>query len=202
MSIDASDIRLDALPQDERRGSMAMGWFIATEAALFVALFFSYFYLGHHHQDWPTHEPPKLMLASIMLGILLASSVVIWIGERLEKAGRYGAARLMILVTILMGLGFLALQVLEYIEHLKTLKPTSSAYGSIFYTITSFHGAHVIAGLSMLCYVLILPELKAKKPPFRPLHNAAMYWHFVDVVWVFVVGFLYYLAHFTAGGAG
>lgn len=198
-SIDA--VRLDALGHDEHRGSMAMGWFIATEAALFLSLFFSYFYLGHGQPEWPTHEPPKLTLASIMLGILLASSVVIWIGERMEKAGRMGLARIMIAVTLLMGLGFLALQVLEYIDHLKTLQPTDDAYGSIFYTITSFHAAHVIVGLAMLAYVLVLPDLKPQKPPFRPLHNAALYWHFVDVIWVLVMCLLYYLPNLTGGGS-
>jgi heme/copper-type cytochrome/quinol oxidase subunit 3 len=82
--------------------------------------------------------------------------------------------------------------VFEYRDHLKTLKPTTDAYGSIFYTITSFHAAHLILGLLMLCYVFALPEIgPARKPPHRALHNAGLYWHFVDLIWVVVVVLLY-----------
>jgi heme/copper-type cytochrome/quinol oxidase subunit 3 len=86
----------------------------------------------------------------------------------------------------------MVIQFFEYREHLKTLLPTSNAYGSIFYTITSFHAAHLTLGMLMLLYVLFLPEIgSGQKPPHRPLANAALYWHFVDVVWVFVVAILY-----------
>ncbi|MBW3671692.1 MAG: cytochrome c oxidase subunit 3 [Acidobacteria bacterium] len=96
------------------------------------------------------------------------------------------------LITLILGIVFIALQVLEYRNHLQHLKPTSNAYGSIFYTITSFHAAHLILGMIMLGYVLILPRLEpAQRPPHRPYHNAALYWHFVDVVWILIVALLY-----------
>ena len=164
-----------------------MVMFILTEATLFVFLFFTYFYLGHIARGpWPP-EPPKLTLALTMLVLLLASSVVLHLGERAEKAGRTARARMAVAITIAMGLGFIVLQVLEYREHLKTVTPTADAYGSIFYTITSFHGAHLVLGLLMLLYALALPEIgPARKPPHRSLHNASLYWHFVDAVWLFL----------------
>jgi heme/copper-type cytochrome/quinol oxidase subunit 3 len=177
---------------DVRRGSWAMVMFILTEATLFLMLFFAYYYLGHVARGpWPP-EPPKYTLALVMLGVLLASSLVLHLGERAERAGHTGRARGAVAVTVAMGIGFLVLQVLEYREHLKTLTPATDAYGSIFYTITSFHGAHLVLGLLMLSYVLILPEIgPGQKPPHRPLHNASLYWHFVDIVWVLVVALLY-----------
>jgi cytochrome c oxidase subunit III len=108
------------------------------------------------------------------------------------KARNFTAGRALLAVTILMGLGFMALQVIEYREHLKTLQPQSDAYGSIFYTITSFHALHLVVGLSMLAYVLILPRYEpVDRPPHKPYHNAALYWHFVDIVWGFIVAILY-----------
>jgi heme/copper-type cytochrome/quinol oxidase subunit 3 len=177
---------------DDRRGTWGMLLFIATEATLFLILFFSYYYLAHLSRGpWPP-EPPKLMLALIMLGVLLISSGVLHWGERAEKAGRKAAAKLAVAATVILGLGFLTLQVFEYREHLKTLKPTTDAYGSIFYTITSFHAAHLILGLLMLCYVFALPEIGPnRKPPHRALHNAGLYWHFVDLIWLIVVLLLY-----------
>jgi heme/copper-type cytochrome/quinol oxidase subunit 3 len=181
---------------DVRRGSWAMVMFILTEATLFAMLFFSYYYLGHVSRGpWPP-EPPKLTLALAMLVVLLASSAVLHAGELAERAGRTGRARVAVLVTVLMGVAFLVLQALEYREHLKTLKPTTDAYGSIFYTITSFHGAHLVLGLLMLLYLLVLPEIgPGQKPPHRPLHNVSLYWHFVDLVWLLIVALLYVAPH-------
>ena len=184
---------------DHRRGSQAMLMFIITEAMLFVMFFFSYYYMGHDAQKWPT-ELPKLRLALIMLVVLVSSSGVLYMGEEAAKKGEFGRAKLWTAGTVVMGIAFLVLQVFEYREHMKTLLPTTNAYGSIFYTITSFHGAHLVLGLLMLLYVLILPGPhlgKAEKPPHHCLHNAAMYWHFVDAVWVFIVGLLYVAPHLT-----
>jgi heme/copper-type cytochrome/quinol oxidase subunit 3 len=184
---------------DHRRGSQAMLMFIVTEAMLFLMFFFAYYYLGHTAPVWPT-ELPKLTLALVMLAVLLSSSVVLHAGERAVKAGRVRRAKAWTVVTVLMGIAFLLLQVFEYRDHLRTLKPTTNAYGSIFYTITSFHAAHVVLGLLMLLYVLALPSThlgKAGKPPHHCLHNASMYWHFVDVVWLLIVGLLYVAPHLT-----
>ena len=177
---------------DDRRGTWGMLLFIVTEACLFVMLFFTYFYLGHVSRGpWPP-EPPKLKLALLMLAVLLASSAVLHWGERAERRGRAGVAKLAIVGTILMGLGFIWLQALEYRDHLRTLTPRTNAYGSIFYTLTSVHAAHVVLGLLMLAYVLVLPEIgPSQKPPHRALHNAALYWHFVDLVWLVIVGLVY-----------
>jgi len=177
---------------DDRRGTWAMAMFIATEASLFLMLFFTYYYLGHVSRGpWPA-EPPKIRLALIMLVVLLASSAVLHAGERAEKAGRRGAARGLLALTIVMGIAFLVLQTIEYRNHFKTLLPTENAYSSVFYTITSFHGAHLVLGLLMLVYVLALPEIgSGLKPPHRPLHNVSLYWHFVDFVWLLIVALLY-----------
>lgn len=177
---------------DNRRGTAGMWLFIVTEAALFTMLFFAYFYLAQGGWRWPHEVPPKLMLALVMLVVLLASSAVLHWGEQQVKAAQYARGRTALALTILMGLGFLTLQSFEYANHLKTLLPTTNVYGSIFYTITTFHAAHLIIGLLMLAYVLILPRLEpVDRPPFRPYHNAAMYWHFVDFVWLLIVLFLY-----------
>jgi cytochrome c oxidase subunit 3 len=169
-----------------------MWLFILTEAALFVLLFFSYFYLAQGGWRWPGEMPPKLRLVIPMLLILWISSGVLHWGERQVRAQRYSRGRAALALTILLGIVFLVMQVLEYMDHLKTLTPQTNAYGSIFYTITTFHAAHLVLGLLMLGYVLILPRYEpVDRPPHRPYHNAALYWHFVDFIWVWIVIFLY-----------
>jgi heme/copper-type cytochrome/quinol oxidase subunit 3 len=186
-----------ALPLDRTRGTNGMWLFIASEATLFLLLFFAYFYLARNQPRWPMDRPPKLMLAGIMLVVLVLSSAVLYAGEEAAKRGREAIARLWVLGTVALALVFLVLQGFEYADHLQTLKPTTNAYGSIFYTITSFHAAHLLLGLAMLVYVLLLPAIEATdRPPHRPLHNAALYWHFVDAVWIVIVGVLYLTPHF------
>jgi heme/copper-type cytochrome/quinol oxidase subunit 3 len=176
---------------ETRRGVIGMSWTIATEASLFVILFFAYFFLNHGAIRWP-NPPPKLGLALIMLALLLASSAVIAWGKRQLTAGFQVRTRVAIAATILMGVVFLGIQTMEYRDHLRTLKPTTNTYGSIFYAIVSFHAAHVVAGLLILGFTLFLPNLgSATKSPHRPLRAAALYWHFVDAVWVVVVLVLY-----------
>jgi len=179
---------------DDHRGTNGMILFIITEAMLFMLLFFSYYYLANGNWVWPQEKSPKLKFAIPLLMILLFSSYVLYWGETQVMRREYGRGRVALVGVIVLGLVFLVLQGFEYHEHLKTLTPYTDAYGSIFYTITSVHALHVVIGLCMLMYVLFLPQLEsADRPPHRPMYNAALYWHFVAVVWVTVVGMLYVL---------
>jgi heme/copper-type cytochrome/quinol oxidase subunit 3 len=191
---------LPPLIVDDRRGTFGMSLFILTESSLFVMLFFAYFYLGSREPLWPPEPAPPLFYPLVMLAVLLTSSFVLHAGERALKKGRHGVATGAVLLTILLGAGFLVIQAQEYAEKLTHLKPSTNAYGSIFYAMTGIHGLHVALGLLMLIYVLLLPELESQRPPHRPLHNAALYWHFVDVVWVLLVSVLYVLPHVTRFG--
>jgi heme/copper-type cytochrome/quinol oxidase subunit 3 len=177
---------------DDRRGTFGMALFITTEAMLFVMMFFTYFYLGEGTQRWQVEEPPKLHYAIPMLVILLSSSAILFWGEQQVKKQRLGAGKLAMGLTILLGLIFLGFNYLDFSERLLKLTPRSDAYGSIFFTITSLHGLHVCVGLLMLLFVFFMRRWEpAQHPPHRPYHNVAMYWHFVDVVWVFIVAILY-----------
>src|SRR5205085_9183381 len=110
-------MRAHALPIDDSRGTLGMWLFIASEALLFVCLFFSYFYIGHRHPEWPEH-PPKLMKAMIMLGILLLSSVVLHLGEQRLKQGAGAQGRALVAATVALGFIFVAVQISEYRERL------------------------------------------------------------------------------------
>lgn len=188
---------LAALPLDQRRGINAMWTVIATEFMLFVCMFGAYYYLGSNGDRWSVESPPELTLALILLAILLSSSVVLRWGEMQVKAGRYAAGRIALWVTVVMGFGFLGLQTLEYMSHWKKLTPFSDSYGSIFYAITSLHAAHVVVGLLLLMYTGVLPTYgPTRRSPHRPYETVALYWHFVDAVWVLVVTLLYVVPHF------
>lgn len=188
-------------PIEMNRGVYAVWTVITTEASLFVCFFASYYFLGNNKDRWAIDTPPKLTLAFIMLVVLLCSSLVMMFGERMVKQERFVLARVLVFVTVAMGIGFLVIQTFEYKDHWKTLTPFTDSYGSIFYTIVSFHAAHIVVGLLMLCYLGILPNYgPSKLPPHRSFHVVALYWHFVDAIWVFVVLLLYVIPHFQALG--
>lgn len=177
---------------DNHRGTYGMMLFILTEGSLFIMLFTAYFYLAAGTWRWLEEKPPKLHYVIPMLIILLVSSGVAFWGEQQVKKELYGRGRIALVITIVMGIVFLGLSALDYKEHLQDVTPLTNAYGSIFYTITTFHVAHLCLGLLMLIFALIMPKLEPRAwPPYRPYHNATLYWHFVDFVWIFIVAFLY-----------
>lgn len=171
-------------------GFWGMALLIATEASLFAYLLFSYFYLGSIGPAWPTAGPPELRLALPNTVLLLASSVTMWWGDAGIRQGDEGRLRLGLLATFVLGAVFLSIQGVEY-SH-KSFTPETDAYGSLFFTITGFHAAHVIVGMLMVA----VAELRAWRRHFDATHrlavtNTAMYWHFVDAVWLVVFTTLY-----------
>jgi heme/copper-type cytochrome/quinol oxidase subunit 3 len=118
-------------------------------------------------------------------------------GELRVREENFAAARVAVWVTVLLGLGFLTIQGFEYYWNWSDLAPYSDSYGSIFYTITTLHAAHVMAGLAMLAYIGIMPRYgRTMRSPHKPYETVSKYWHFVDVVWIFIVVLLYVIPHF------
>jgi heme/copper-type cytochrome/quinol oxidase subunit 3 len=170
---------------------------IATELMLFICMFGAYYYLGSNKDRWSIETPPKLLLAFILLAVLLSSSAVLRWGEVQLEAQRFTSARVALWFTVSMGLVFVAIQSYEYYDHWKRLTLSSDSYGSIFYSITTLHAAHVGVGLLLLAYVGILPSyVPGARSPHKPYQTVALYWHFVDAVWLLIVTLLYVLPHF------
>ena len=128
--------------------------------------------------------------------ILLTSGVTLTIAHHALKAGHRGALQLWLGVTILLGALFIGFQAYEYIHAYSelNLKLTTGVYGSTFFMLTGFHGAHVTIGAIMLTVMWF----RALKGHFTPDHHfafeaAAWYWHFVDVVWLLLFVLVYWL---------
>ena len=122
--------------------------------------------------------------------LLLSGCTVTWAHHALREGDRDGLIK-GLGYTILLGLLFTGVQAYEY-SH-ATFAFTGGIYGSTFYMATGFHGAHVIIGTTFLivCY------FRAQKGHFKPEHHfgfeaAAWYWHFVDVVWLFLFCCIYW----------
>jgi len=169
--------------------------FVTTEAAVFLVLLAAYFYVRVHATGgWPPagEEKPKLLIPSIMTGLLMISSVPAYWAERSAKRGRQGSLKLALAATFVLGAAFLGLQAWEYSDSLGRMSPHDSAYASLFYTIAGVHGAHVAGGLVVLIWTFVM-ALAGKFTPARNLavQNVALYWHFVHGVWLAIFGSLY-----------
>ncbi len=161
----------------------------------------SYFYIRFRTGPvWPPDgiEAPKLKLVLIMSAILWSSSIPVHLAHGAIRHGAQRRLRFYLALGFLLGAAFLALQCLvEYPDIARhEFTPRTDAYGSMFFTITGLHGAHVAVGLLMSAWV----QLRARQGAFdRHRHvsvqNFVMYWHFVDVVWVFVLATLYLSPH-------
>ena len=178
-------------------GKLANGYwgiicFILTEATLFALLQFSYYYhaVQPHQGPWPPTGNPDIKLALPNTILLLASSVVVWWGEHGTKHGRRVHQLAGLGIGFLMGVAFLTIQGIEWQN--KTFGLTSGPYASLFFTVTGFHMAHVAMGLFMLLAVTVWSFLSYFGPArSAPVSITAIYWHFVDAVWITVFFTLY-----------
>lgn len=177
----AADTRLAALSERRHTSFIGMSLMLGSWAMLFASLFFAYAVVRFHAPAWPPDgvAPLPRALPAVNTLVLLLSSVVLGAGT---KRGRLGAA---LLGTTALGALFLALQLAVWIPLWRSgLTPSSGIYGSVFYALTLFHALHVLAGLGALAALLPVAargELAARASRVR---LTAMFWHFVDLVWV------------------
>jgi len=197
-------------------------FFSAFFGALFYARFFAIPWLGGEGErgssallwsdfqsSWPLMVNPNNELFPGPTGVvdpwhipllntvlLLTSSVTITLAHKALKQGQRNAVKLWLAATIGLALVFLGFQIYEYVEAYTHLSLTlrSGIYGSTFFMLTGFHGAHVTLGTIMLIVIL----LRIMRGHFTPDHHfgfeaASWYWHFVDVVWLGLFIFVYIL---------
>jgi heme/copper-type cytochrome/quinol oxidase subunit 3 len=175
------------------------GWWgmvllVATEATVFALLLASYFYLQSRTTGlWPPDgiARPKLLVPTLMTVLLMASSIPAALADRRAARGDRRGLVTALLATLVLGAAFLGLQAWEYVERARVFTPRTDAYGSLFYTITGLHGAHVAAGLLLLAWAAVLGLRGAFEQQHLAVTNVSLYWHFVHGVWLFVFLSLY-----------
>lgn len=194
-----SDAALETLPVGAV-GHKSFGWWgmltvIMTEASLFAYLLFVYYYfIVQHGRAW-VPEKPSLALAAPNTAILLISSLFVWWAEKGAAGNRRGWQVAGLAIALLLGVVFLVVQAFEWREKPFTL--ASTAYGSSYFITTGFHMAHVAAGVLMLAAALLwslLGYFDARR--HAPLSIVAVYWHFVDLVWL-AIFFTFYLTPYV-----
>lgn len=179
--------------------------FLTSEAMLFAGLIAAYLVLRWSENGfpwqlnhvWPPPGAPHLpiLLTSINTVFLVSSSFTFHFSEGAVKKGKSGLAWLAL--TILLGAGFVGVQCYEWahLHHEGLWFNQHGVFGSTFFVITGFHGVHVAIGVLLILWCF-LRQLFTRC--FTPKHhialaNVALYWHFVDVVWIFLFILLYWI---------
>ncbi len=176
------------------RARLGVIFFIISEVGFFGMLIIAYVALHNATPGGPTAERSlEVGRTGFYTFLLLSSSLTIWQAERAERTGRTGALRGWLAATIVLGGTFLVGQSIEYYGLLaRHITPGSGLFATCFFTLTGFHGCHVLAGLVMLGTVFGLDF----HPGFQRLRGHALgsvslYWHFVDAVWIAVFSVVY-----------
>ena len=183
-------------------GSKKLGmWlFILSDAITFSALIMAYSYVRVASNNWPTPFEfyPGIVKATLMTVILLTSSVTMVMAVRAAKLGKRASAVRWLAATMAGGLAFVVIHATEWAgliqEGVRLFKNPWGAplFGAAFFTLTGLHMTHVFCGV---CYLGVVATLTAKgKLTSEDVEVSGLYWHFVDLVWMFIFPLVYILS--------
>jgi cytochrome c oxidase subunit III len=201
-----------ALPYRVGHRKLGMWLFIVSDAMTFSALLVGYSYVRAASEKWPTpfHFYPSIVFSTVMTLFLLASSFTMVMAVRASAHNHLKAARRWIGATMLGGLAFLVLHIIEWLnligEGLRPfgVKPGSvfgdmwaknwpeapPLFGASFFAITGLHMFHVFTGVIYLGVI----ALRISKSRHEDVEISGLYWHFVDLVWMFVFPLIYLMS--------
>ncbi|MBI3653949.1 MAG: cytochrome c oxidase subunit 3 [Acidobacteria bacterium] len=185
---------------------LGMWLFIMSDTLTFAALLIAYSYVRFSSENWPKPFPffPSIIFSSVMTLVLLSSSLTMVFAVAAAKAGRKKKARYWILGTMFFGTAFIVLHGMEW-SHLiheglylnalpadwaEKFGGSSILFGSTFFGITGLHMFHVFTGVLYLGFV----ALRIRKMTPEDVETSGLYWHFVDLVWMFVFPLIYLMS--------
>ena len=177
------------------RGMMGMVLFLGSEIMLFGGLFAGYFFVRNQAVVWPPEGSHELeaVLGGVLTAILVLSGLVAHIGIVGARSNNNSLFLLGMAGAIILGTIFIAGQAYEWLNLMdEGLTADSGVYGSTFYVLTGFHGAHVSLGVICLIFVYF----RAARGAYTAESHAGvevigLYWHFVDLVWIILFTIVY-----------
>jgi len=183
-------------------GKLAIWLFLASEVMLFGALFSSYVLIRTGAPHWPPEGGLTSDLVSVPLGtlntlVLITSSITIVLSWASCKMQNLRMFKVWMGITIVLACAFLVVKYFEWthkfeLGHL----PSHDSYFAIYFVLTGLHGLHIVGGILVNLYLLTIGARMWNRDPehfTNRVENAGLYWHFVDLVWIFLFPALYLL---------
>jgi len=178
---------------------LAVSIFLFSESIFFVILILTYvLFHGKGLHGLHSHEFLNVPRTGVFTFILLFSSFTMWLSMRGLRKNKHGQMGFWLFVTILLGAGFIYGQATEWLGLVnQDIWISRDLFGASFFTLTGFHGFHVIMGLVMLmiAFGIILASPKLRPKP-ETVDSLSLYWHFVDGVWIVVFSVIYLAPYF------
>ncbi len=181
-------------------GKLGTWLFLSSEVMLFGSLFSSYLLLRAGAAQWPPEgglasELLNVPLATLNTAVLITSSITMVLAWAGLKNGSLTKFRWAMGATVLLAFMFLAVKYVEYSQKLHAGHlPSTNNFYAIYFALTGLHGLHIVAGIVVNSYLLTFGSALWKTNPEQftnRVENAGLYWHFVDLVWIFLFPALY-----------
>lgn len=179
-------------------GKLGLWLFLASEVMLFGALFSSYVLLRVGASSWPHGwERLNVELATLNTFVLIGSSVTMVMAWASLKMKDFGKFRAYMGTTLALACVFLVIKAIEYGSKFSHhISPATDNFYATYFTLTGLHGLHVIGGIAVIGYLLATSRKWNEKAPEQLANRVecvGLYWHFVDLVWIFLFPTLYLL---------
>jgi heme/copper-type cytochrome/quinol oxidase subunit 3 len=175
-------------------GKLGIWLFLASEVMLFGALFSTYIILRMGAPEWP-HGELNVPLGTINTIILIGSSMTMVMAWASLKMHDWSKHRLYLIATVVLAIVFLINKYFEYAAHFAAGElPSKSTFLAIYFTLTGLHALHILGGITVMAYFLGPGAKLYQKNPDQftnRIEYTGLYWHFVDLVWIFLFPVLY-----------
>lgn len=169
--------------------------FLATEVLLFGGLFTAYviFRIKYPQMFYEDHLKLNRVMGAVNTIVLICSSLTVALGIAAIRRGRQRLLRVYLALTILLAATFLVVKYFEYMEDFtKGLFPSTDIFFSLYFMMTGLHAVHVTAGVMALTVMLVLAFRGTFSEKYHtPVEVTGLYWHFVDLVWIYLLPLLY-----------
>ena len=199
--------QFESLEQQKDASTLGMWVFLVTEILFFGGLFLAYtiyrwqyargFALASHHMD--------ILLGTVNTAVLICSSLTMAMAVHSAALGRRKPLMGFLVATMLLGAAFLGIKAVEYTEHIRHhLFPgpgfhypgpdarSAEIFFSLYFAMTGLHALHMIIGIGLLSVLFVLARRGRFIPEYySPVEICGLYWHFVDIVWIFLFPLLY-----------
>jgi cytochrome c oxidase subunit III len=210
------------MEQQRETSTFGMWMFLLTEIMFFGGLFCAYLvYRASYYQAFVEgSQKMNIALGATNTAVLICSSLTMAMGVRCAQLGKRKAMAGFLVLTIIFGFGFLGIKAIEYHEHWENHEfpgpnfhfqtadkhpPTDAQhteiYFSLYWAMTGLHALHMVIGIGLVLWIMLAGLAGAYSPSYySPVENVGLYWHFVDLVWIYLFPLLYLISK-KHGGA-
>jgi len=203
--------QFEEMPQQKEAATLGMWAFLATEVLFFGGLFLSYiiYRTNYPHAFAEASHHTVVMFGTLNTAILLTSSFTMALAVHAARENNTKWLFRFLLVTIVLALAFLAVKGLEYREDLREhlwpgphfrpdLPPQAQIFWVLYWIMTGVHAVHVTVGVGLLSRMAwMTSRRKFSDAYYTPIEISGLYWHFVDIIWIFLYPLLYLIQRYS-----